>query len=61
LRWLPRLNPLTAFVQAYRGGLLSHTSPALGDLAYASAFSVTVFVVGGLIFRQLKRGFADVL
>ena len=61
LRWLPRLNPLTAFVQVYRGGLLSHTSPALGDLAYAAAFSVTVFVVGGLIFRQLKRGFADVL
>jgi len=26
-----------------------------------AAYSLTVFVLGGLFFRHLKRGFADVL
>jgi hypothetical protein len=30
-------------------------------LAIVTAYAVTVFVLGGLFFRHLKRGFADVL
>jgi len=60
-RWLPRLNPLSAFVRAYRDQLLHSYVPDWGDLTYAAAISVTVFLCGGLVFRQLKRGFADVL
>ncbi len=54
-------NPLSVFVEAYRSCLLSSPLPAASSLIYAAAISVTTFIVGGLLFRQLKRGFADVL
>ena len=61
VRWMVRLNPLAYLVQAYRERLLSYRLPDLSDLAVLAAYSVTAFVVGGLFFRHLKRGFADVL
>jgi hypothetical protein len=41
--------------------LLSAKAPALHDLAILFAVSMSVFVLGGLFFRHMKRGFADVL
>jgi hypothetical protein len=35
--------------------------PPIGDIFAAAAFGVGAFVIGGLLFRHLKRGFADVL
>jgi len=55
------LNPLTYVVRCYRNVLLSAEAPAVGDLAILLAVSMVVFVLGGLFFRQMKRGFADVL
>jgi len=60
-RFLLHLNPLASVVQAYRDRLLSYRIPSLHDLVVITAYSVTAFVVGGLFFRHLKRGFADVL
>jgi lipopolysaccharide transport system permease protein len=60
-RFLLRLNPLAFIVRAYRDRLLSYRFPSLHDLLVVTAFSITSFVVGGLFFRHLKRGFADVL
>lgn len=57
LRW----NPLAYMVRAYRDRLLSSRVPQLEDMAIVALYSVTVFIAGGLLFRQLKRGFADVL
>jgi lipopolysaccharide transport system permease protein len=54
-------NPLSFLVRAYRNHLLSYQRPDFHDLAILTAFAVTTFFVGGLFFRQLKRGFADVL
>lgn len=56
-----RVNPLSAFVGAYRGCLLTNTILPWQELAYAGAVSIATFLAGGLVFRQLKRGFADVL
>ncbi|MDX2179740.1 MAG: ABC transporter permease [Bryobacteraceae bacterium] len=61
LRVLPALNPLSALVRIYRDVLLSGAPPRLADMTYAWAVSSLVFLAGALIFRQLKRGFADVL
>jgi len=61
LRWIPRLNPLAYLVHGYRERLLSTWLPNLRELAIIAAFGVTAFVLGGLFFRHLKRGFADVL
>lgn len=56
-----RWNPLTAIVRAYRQCLLIGQVPDWRDLALSAALSAAVFVLGGLFFRRLKRGFADVL
>jgi lipopolysaccharide transport system permease protein len=56
-----RWNPMYWVVSAYRERLLSSNWPHLRDMAVLAAYSGLVFVVGGLFFRHLKRGFADVL
>ena len=60
-RFLIAMNPLSFVVRAYRERLLSSRWPSLRELAIIAAYSIAVFVIGGLFFRQLKRGFADVL
>jgi lipopolysaccharide transport system permease protein len=60
-RFVLRANPLAWVVRAYRDRLLSYRVPSLSEFAILAAFAVTAFVVGGLFFRHLKRGFADVL
>ncbi len=58
---LVTLNPMSWVVNAYRYRLLSPQWPSLRELAVLAAYSIAVFVAGGLFFRHLKRGFADVL
>ena len=60
-RFLLTLNPLYYIVRAYRAALLYATMPSLRDLAISCLFGMVVFVAGGLFFRHMKRGFADVL
>ncbi len=60
-RFLLVANPLFYLVRAYRSLLLSTRVPDLGDLAVAAAYGCGAFVIGGLFFRHMKRGFADVL
>lgn len=54
-------NPLTYFVRGYRQSILGGATPAWGELAITAGFATAAFLVGGLFFRQTKRGFADVL
>jgi ABC-type polysaccharide/polyol phosphate export permease len=60
-RWILAANPMTYLVRAYRAMLIDSTVPAATDLAIATAYGCAVFVAGGLFFRHMKRGFADVL
>jgi len=60
-RWVLHANPLAFLVRAYRDRLLSSARPSLHDFAIIAAYAVVAFVLGGLFFRHLKRGFADVL
>ncbi len=60
-RFLVQLNPLAYVVRAYRERLLSMRPPSFTEFAVLCAYAVTAFVLGGLFFRHLKRGFADVL
>jgi ABC-type polysaccharide/polyol phosphate export permease len=60
-RGLLAANPLTYVARAYRDVFLSSRVPHAGDLLIAAAFGVAMFVLGGLFFRHVKRGFADVL
>lgn len=54
-------NPLAYVVRAYRELLLSHRFPNIHDIAVIAVFACITFVAGGLFFRYMKRGFADVL
>ena len=54
-------NPLYYVVRAYRAVLLSSSMPSVRDFAIAAACGATAFLIGGLFFRHMKRGFADVL
>jgi len=58
--WLLVANPLFYAVKAYRAILLRGVFPAR-ELAILTAFGAAAFLVGGLFFRHMKRGFADVL
>lgn len=60
-RPLVALNPMSWVVRAYRNRLLSARWPSWREVAVIGAYSTVVFIVGGLFFRHLKRGFADVL
>jgi ABC-type polysaccharide/polyol phosphate export permease len=61
VRFLLAWNPLRYVVRAYRDRILSYRLPTFEELAVISAYAVASFVIGGLFFRRLKRGFADVL
>jgi len=54
-------NPFYYVVRAYRKLLLGTAAPSLRDLAIVTAYAAATFVIGGLFFRYMKRGFADVL
>jgi len=60
-RFVLTVNPLFYAVRSYRTLLLSSRVPEVRDLAIAAGFGCAAFVVGGLFFRHMKRGFADVL
>ena len=60
-RFLIQLNPLSAVVTSYRDLLLVNKAPAWDQLLWLTVSSLAVFALGGLLFRQLKPGFADVL
>ncbi|MGI8992127.1 MAG: ABC transporter permease [Bryobacteraceae bacterium] len=61
VRFLLAGNPLAYIVRAYREMLLSHQLPSISDLGIVAVFSIATFFIGGLFFRYMKRGFADVL
>ena len=61
MRFLIRGNPMSLFVRAYRQCLLSTAPPQLDELAILVLWCGVAFLLGGLFFRHLKRGFADVL
>jgi ABC-type polysaccharide/polyol phosphate export permease len=61
MQWVLWLNPMAYVVRGYRTMLLDVKAPPLHDVAVATGFAVGAFVCGGLFFRQMKKGFADVL
>jgi len=60
-RFLVKYNPLALVVKGYRQRLMTYELPQPQDLLTLAAVSLAVFFIGGMFFRHLKRGFADVL
>ena len=61
VRFLIALNPLAYIVRPYREMLMGSNLPAWHDMAIAAMFCGGTFLVGGMFFRYMKSGFADVL
>jgi lipopolysaccharide transport system permease protein len=61
VRFLIAINPLAYIVRPYREMLMGSSVPAWNDLAVAALFCCATFLIGGMFFRYMKRGFADVL
>ncbi len=60
-RFLVHLNPLASVVKAYRKLMMGYELPPAAELIPMCAICVATFFLGGVLFRHLKRGFADVL
>lgn len=61
LAFLLVVNPMAYMVRFYRSTLLGNEISPWPDLLLMGLFSAVIFVAGGLFFRRMKRGFADVL
>ncbi len=61
LRMLLYLNPLSYVVRGYRACFLEHRIPDPGELLILAGFAFAAFILGGLLFRNTKREFIDVL
>jgi len=55
------LNPMLHVTAAYRTLFLSDALPPLSGFICISAWALFFIVTGGMIFRRLKSGFAEVL
>ena len=60
LRLVLQFNPLTPIIEQTRGALWG-VAPDPGQLALSAGVCVVLAVVGHLVFRSLKEGFADAL
>ena len=54
-------NPMYYGVRAYRQILLTSRLPDPSDLLILTAYGAATFLLGGLFFRYMRKGFADVL
>lgn len=61
MRFLIGLNPLAYIVRPYREMLMGTQLPSWHDVGIATLVCAGTFFAGGMFFRYMKRGFADVL
>jgi len=61
MRMLLYLNPLSYVVRGYRACFLEHRLPEPWEVLVLAAFAGAAFLLGGLLFRNTKREFIDVL
>jgi len=61
VRFLLIANPMYYAVRLYRQAIFTSQWPNWGDVATLALSGAAAFVAGGLFFRYMKKGFADVL
>lgn len=58
-RWILYLNPLTTIINSYRNIFYYQTMPDFNYLLPVLGISILLMLIGILIFRKLKKGFAE--
>src|SRR3989449_11500681 len=61
IRIFAKLNPMAIIVTGYRNSLLHRAQPDLLEVTLVLAASITIFIIGALLFRHAKPAFPDVL
>jgi len=61
IRVFAEFNPMAVIVTGYRNSLLDRAQPGLLEVTLVLAASITIFVIGALLFRHAKPAFPDVL
>jgi lipopolysaccharide transport system permease protein len=59
-RWVPRLNPMSTFIEAFRAALFGQPFDRVA-LLVAVPLTAVVFLGGVVVFRKMERSFADVI
>src|SRR5213593_3040242 len=55
------LNPMAIIVTGYRNSLLHLSQPDAGQILLVMGASLSIFILGAILFRQAKPAFPDVL
>jgi lipopolysaccharide transport system permease protein len=61
MQFVVNLNPMAHVVTGYRNALLHLNQPAGVQIVLLLLVSILIFTIGGLLFRQAKPAFPDVL
>jgi lipopolysaccharide transport system permease protein/teichoic acid transport system permease protein len=56
-----RYNPLGYIIQGYRGVLVTHQLPDVGQTVFFWSIALLLFMTGAYVFGRLKPEFADVM
>ena len=61
LRWIININPMAYIINAYRDIFYNQTMPDFTMLTLILIFSITLCIIGYMIFHKLQKGFAEEL
>lgn len=61
LSWLYKLNPMVGVIDGFRWAIFQSTEFPTNSILYSCAISLSIFIIGMLIFKRLESRFADVI
>ncbi len=57
--WIIKLNPMTTIIDMLRGSMIYSTIPAAKDIIFIVILSITILIIGYIIFLKLEPRFAE--
>lgn len=57
--WLIQYNPITIIIETFRKGFLGEGSFSWPLLGYCTAFTLTVLLIGTIVFNRVEKSFVD--
>lgn len=60
-RWIIKANPITPIVETFRYAFTGYGTIDWWNLAYSFGFSITVLILGSIVFNRVEKSFTDVV
>jgi lipopolysaccharide transport system permease protein len=61
IKWIIEINPMTAILEAFRYGFLGKGNVNFNSLMYSATCSISLFMLGTLIFNKTEKNFIDTI